>query len=103
MQFITAVHSMCGILAVEPNVIINKCLNQSDVLGHSTAYFKNCLFYSVKTIVNLSVPYVVSKAASVYIKKTTEDDSLLPNVLQLSTNYNITLAKTAAVPLLTNN
>ncbi len=71
MQFITAVHSMCGILAVEPNVIINKCLNQSDMLGHSTAYFKNCLFYRVKTIVNLSVPYVVSKAASVYIKKTT--------------------------------
>ncbi len=33
----------------------------------------------------------------------TQDDSLLPNVLQLSTNYNITLAKTTAVPLLKNN
>lgn len=98
---------MCGILAVEPNVIINKCLNQSDMLGHTTAYFKNCLFYCVKTIAILSVPYVVSKAASDYIKKKkkkkTQDDSLLPNVLQLSTNYNIMLAKTAAVPILTNN
>lgn len=33
----------------------------------------------------------------------TQDDSLLPNVLQLSTNYNVMLAKTAAVPLLKNN